>query len=653
MVSFIFGGDTGETPETLAQKRRVALALLQQDGAPRNVGEGLAAIGKALSGRFALNYLDKSEKDGRDKASTAFDSLFSSGGSGGAGSGLPTSEVSAELSGASPAPGNAPSYRDAIASIESAGSGDYSAVGPTNPKLGRPLGRYQVMEANIGPWSREALGREVTADEFLANPQIQDAIFDHRFGGYVKQFGPEGAAQAWFAGPGGVGKVDRKDVLGTSVGEYGSKLRNALGPQVASAQPMTATDAINTQAAPSGYVDPMVTKVAPQPGQQVAQALTAPPAQAAPPLPAPIDVATPPVPPQAMQPQQAAQAMPASQPVADQASGPSLQQLMQAASNPWLNDGQRSVVQALLQQKMQESDPVRKLQMQKLQKEIAASSAGDVKIAGDRAFRIMPDGSVQDVTPGAAQPGRFRFSGSSVEAQALNGLMDSGQLTSEQAQQLGAGKTITGPNGEILFMTPQGVFGQPATGGPAEPISAPPAGGVDIFGDSSGSQAEAPRKNGNIQLTEPKVTVDEKKAMTFADRMATSGSVIDQLGDVGTEMGQALLSQVPFGVGNKLVSEDFQKLDQARRDFINAQLRRESGAVISPEEFDNANKQYFPQPGDGPKVIAQKERNRRIAIEGMIRDSGPTYSPPNIKPPSGQSRKPTVVDGYTIEEVDE
>lgn len=122
-----------------------------------------------------------------------------------------------------------PRYRDAIASIESAGSGDYAAVGPTNAKLGRALGRYQIMEANIGPWSREALGREVTADEFMANPAIQDAIFDHKFGSYVAQFGEAGAAQAWFAGPGGVGKTGRKDVLGTTVGAYGEKFLRALG----------------------------------------------------------------------------------------------------------------------------------------------------------------------------------------------------------------------------------------------------------------------------------------------------------------------------------------------------------------------------------------------------------------------------------------
>ncbi len=122
-----------------------------------------------------------------------------------------------------------PGYRDAIKSIESAGSGDYAAVGPAHPKLGRALGAYQVMEANIGPWSKEVFGREMTPEQFLANPKAQDVIFDRKFGSYVQKFGsPEKAAQAWFAGEGGVG-TNRQDSLGTSVPEYAQKFTQALG----------------------------------------------------------------------------------------------------------------------------------------------------------------------------------------------------------------------------------------------------------------------------------------------------------------------------------------------------------------------------------------------------------------------------------------
>jgi hypothetical protein len=156
-------------------------------------------------------------------------------------------------------------YRNAIASIESAGSGDYAAVGPRHPKLGRALGRYQVMEANIGPWSQEVLGRTVTPDEFMSNPQLQDQIFDGKFQQYVQKFGPEGAAQAWFGGPGGVGQLNRQDSLGTSIAEYTSKFNNAMG---ASGGAVDAVNAMGEGGTVPGYVDPMVS--APNSRQQAA-----------------------------------------------------------------------------------------------------------------------------------------------------------------------------------------------------------------------------------------------------------------------------------------------------------------------------------------------------------------------------------------------
>ena len=118
-------------------------------------------------------------------------------------------------------------FRDAIASIES--SGNYGALGPeTNGS--RAYGRYQVMGYNVGPWTKQALGRELTPQEFLASPEAQDAVFDHVFGGYVQRFGPSGAAQAWFAGPGSVGGGGNpRDVLGTTVSNYVSRFNNAIG----------------------------------------------------------------------------------------------------------------------------------------------------------------------------------------------------------------------------------------------------------------------------------------------------------------------------------------------------------------------------------------------------------------------------------------
>lgn len=289
--------------------------------------------------------------------------------------------------------------------------------------------------------------------------------------------------------------------------------------------------------------------------------------------------------------------------------GPSIEQLYQLAADPWASDEQRAILGNMIKQKQEESDPLRQLQLQKAQLELGALQNPDdwAKLDDGRLFHKRT-GEIKEVPGGAAQA--EMFGGKSVDAQALNWLVTNGRLTQEQAAQMAAGKTVSGPNGELLFLKPEDVFRQ-APGSPA--------------GDA---------QPGMTQLTPPKVTLDEKKAMTFADRMTTSGGIIDQLGDAGLGFKDRVLSNIPL-VGNSLVSDEYQQLDQARRDFINAQLRRESGAVISPEEFDNANKQYFPQPGDTKETLEQKRKNRETAVLGMQRDGGPTYQPPGGALPDG------------------
>jgi len=73
-----------------------------------------------------------------------------------------------------------------------------------------------------------------------------------------------------------------------------------------------------------------------------------------------------------------------------------------------------------------------------------------------------------------------------------------------------------------------------------------------------------------------------------------------------------------MGAGaNMMLSDNNQKAEQAQRNFVNAILRQESGAVISPAEFENAKKQYFPAVGDSDAVKAQKAANRRTAIDSI------------------------------------
>jgi len=124
-----------------------------------------------------------------------------------------------------------------------------------------------------------------------------------------------------------------------------------------------------------------------------------------------------------------------------------------------------------------------------------------------------------------------------------------------------------------------------------------------------------PKQGASKPLTE-----GQSKALLFGSRMQEAGEIIEKLADDGVTK-SIPGSRAGYGVGatiNALQPQERQRLDQAKRDFINAVLRRESGAVISDAEFANAEQQYFPQPGEGKDTIAQKKRAREVANRGIL-----------------------------------
>ena len=112
----------------------------------------------------------------------------------------------------------------------------------------------------------------------------------------------------------------------------------------------------------------------------------------------------------------------------------------------------------------------------------------------------------------------------------------------------------------------------------------------------------------------------QSKAALFGSRMKASHEVLASLSGDGVTTSTPG-SRTGFGVGavlNTMSSAKQQQLNQAKRDFVNAVLRRESGAAIAESEFSNADSQYFPQVGDAPEVIQQKSNNRELAIRGIL-----------------------------------
>lgn len=153
--------------------------------------------------------------------------------------------------------------------------------------------------------------------------------------------------------------------------------------------------------------------------------------------------------------------------------------------------------------------------------------------------------------------------------------------------------------------------------------SGPNAGQVEPLLLGSGQPLKSQAKGGSGGMTE-----QQSKDALFGARMQEANKVLTAL--EGEDIKAPVMNSLPYGdkFSNALpsilggASAKQQQYTQAQRDFINAVLRKESGAVIADTEFANAQKQYFPQIGDSKDVIAQKARNRELAMNMIISGSG-------------------------------
>ena len=174
-----------------------------------------------------------------------------------------------------------------------------------------------------------------------------------------------------------------------------------------------------------------------------------------------------------------------------------------------------------------------------------------------------------------------------------------------------------------------------------------PVAGLDAQGNPVFFQ---PSKTGGVPsivpnirpIQEPKPPTEEQsKARTFFKRMegstkvfnqpavdAKGNPILDANGNPLTieqvagkpEIGAEIAGALPIiGKVAKRGAEtsNRQLYRQAQENWVTANLRKESGAVIGAEEMQKEIEKYFPQINEGPEVIAQKAESRRIAEEGM------------------------------------
>ena len=123
------------------------------------------------------------------------------------------------------------------------------------------------------------------------------------------------------------------------------------------------------------------------------------------------------------------------------------------------------------------------------------------------------------------------------------------------------------------------------------------------------------------------LTEAQAKATGFAARMIQASRIVDpmDLTDAAKPgvLETALGSRLPETAANLMRSTERQQYRQAQENWVRANLRMESGAVIGGDEMAKEIQNYFPQPGDTPQVIEQKRRSREAATLAMVTSAGP------------------------------
>ena len=235
---------------------------------------------------------------------------------------------------------------------------------------------------------------------------------------------------------------------------------------------------------------------------------------------------------------------------------------------------------------------------------------------GAKRFMTMPDGTVKEVAAGGQKP-RAPLqidTGTAIELRdPANPTIVLSRIPKSQA-----GQVVERDDGTFLVDTRTGQAkpvmgqgGQPLTGG-GKPLT-------EAQGNAVAFGARAIESN--------RIATDlEKQGVRNTGAIRTAvGGVAGMTPFVGEQLEQGVRSAfnvLPSVVGG--TSPEQQQVDQSRRNFISAVLRKESGAAIGVDEYKNEERKYFPQAGDTDKVIQQKQKARELAIEALKAQAGPS-----------------------------
>lgn len=624
-AGFIFGGEgLPQTPQELARMRQLANALRARK-TPQNVGEGLQALGDGVASAIINFRANKMERAGREGADKAFMSAL--------GGGSTTSAPASSGAGGVSYSGNIPASDMETDPVNRRIDQGFAAFGGGSSAASTPASNGDWLKyANQGKIRNQPLSEDlVGALGFLPEMGVTMEVFSggqpgkgskgarigstrHDHGNAADVFfykdgrkldwankddlpifeeivrrGRAAGLTGFGAGPGYMQPGSMHIGFGQDAA-WGAEGRGANAPSWllnAYNSPMQAPS--NQMASLNPSVPQAVNTGGPEADARSRIRVAMANRQEAPippeggPVPNPMRggmTAPPSVPPATAMsvPQQATtpqQPMQGTQRVAQAVQGLDQQtlQIIDAMNNPFLSEGQRAVLSAVLQQRQQASDPMRQMQLEKGRIELEQMRNPQQSLINAGGGRLYDPNSQKWITAPESDENGFR------------------RATPEEASQYGAAGGQFGPDGRFYPINPPS----------GTALNVDPNTGAISFQQGAGVKP---------------MTEGQSKDTVFATRAEGALPTLDKYEKSLTSVRDTIAGSVPI-IGNMMKSDEYQQAEQAGLEFLQAILRKDTGAAITEAEQNEYGKVYLPLPGDTEKTIKQKRQSRVRALEAI------------------------------------
>lgn len=264
--------------------------------------------------------------------------------------------------------------------------------------------------------------------------------------------------------------------------------------------------------------------------------------------------------------------------------------LIRAMNNPYMTPEQKQILAGIHQQQQaMQMTPYQAAQLQMAQQEHAlkmqqATTPEPIKgvTVGDRLINPMTGEVMADFSDKDAG---FK------------------PASAEEAAKYGAAAGQFGPDGRFYPINPPSGFA----------VETGPDGQVRIVqGSGAGAGGLKPFTEG------------QSKDIVYATRAKGALEAFEPYAGALTSRGERMAEGVPLGLARGMQSPEFQMAKNAGDEFLQAILRKDTGAAITADEQALYGVTYLPQPGDTDQVMEYKRAARQRAVAAIEAGMSPS-----------------------------